>query len=318
MTQSPQKTRPSTSKSANRGHPFLVFLFRLLLLVVGGGFAWLLGVAIAYFYPNPNPEEPLLEKGIRRLEALKTSARQNLPVLGSSDAESPTSPNPAALPSPAPNASPTSALTPEQRQQLQTEIDQLQAELATLRDRAATLENQIDANDSNDPNSAAAIEARIQALSQQLSGSSAPPSSSAIPSDTNQAPVEPASELAANPLEPVRVIKVTLPSDRLFVGKQSSLNPGAAPLLNSIITDLQSYEGATVRIGAHTDETGEAQENRELSYQQAQAVQQYLANAAKDQFRWVIAGYGETRPLVANTTESDRQRNRRVEITISP
>ncbi|NEQ62983.1 MAG: OmpA family protein, partial [Moorea sp. SIO4A1] len=33
-----------------------------------------------------------------------------------------------------------------------------------------------------------------------------------------------------------------------------------------------------------------------------------------DPYRWLIIGYGETRPLVANDTEVNQQRNRRVEI----
>jgi outer membrane protein OmpA-like peptidoglycan-associated protein len=34
------------------------------------------------------------------------------------------------------------------------------------------------------------------------------------------------------------------------------------------------------------------------------------------QYRWLTVGYGQTSPLVPNTTVSNQQRNRRVEIAV--
>jgi hypothetical protein len=85
MTNSPtaQATdrRQSSGRSPGGGRSFLVLVFRLLLLVVGGGFAGLLGVAIAQYYPAQTQEMPILEKVFQRSEALIRDIRglsQNL------------------------------------------------------------------------------------------------------------------------------------------------------------------------------------------------------------------------------------------------
>jgi hypothetical protein len=62
--------RPSPQRSPGGGRSFLVLIFRLLLLIVGGSFAGLLGIAIAQFYPAQIQETPILEKVLQRSEAL--------------------------------------------------------------------------------------------------------------------------------------------------------------------------------------------------------------------------------------------------------
>lgn len=108
--------------------------------------------------------------------------------------------------------------------------------------------------------------------------------------------------------------RLTLPSDALFKDSQSVLRPGTESIFSNILVDLQRYEGATIRIAAHTDDLGE--NNQELSLRQAQAIQQYLSRALGGQYHWVILGYGNQVPLVENTTDTNRLRNRRIEITI--
>lgn len=49
-----------SAKSTGMGRFLLVFIFRLLLLAVGGSLAALAGVAIATIYPNPTPNKPLV------------------------------------------------------------------------------------------------------------------------------------------------------------------------------------------------------------------------------------------------------------------
>jgi len=48
-------------------------------------------------------------------------------------------------------------------------------------------------------------------------------------------------------------------------------------------------------------------------------VQQYMINAMRiPTYRLIATGYGETRPIASNETESGRQRNRRIDIVIRP
>lgn len=74
-------------------------------------------------------------------------------------------------------------------------------------------------------------------------------------------------------------------------------------------------ENPTVRIeiAGHTDDRGDAAANVALSQKRAQAVVQYLTKAGIDPARMRAIGYGKTRPAVPNTSDENRQRNRRIE-----
>jgi outer membrane protein OmpA-like peptidoglycan-associated protein len=96
----------------------------------------------------------------------------------------------------------------------------------------------------------------------------------------------------------------------------SILRPEAGLILDKIVADLRDYPSSTIRIAAHSDTDGEAEDNRELSYRRAKAVEQYIASALGEKYRWLVVGYGETLPLVANDTSANQQRNRRVEIAV--
>jgi peptidoglycan-associated lipoprotein len=111
---------------------------------------------------------------------------------------------------------------------------------------------------------------------------------------------------------------ITLPSDALF-GTQSNLQAGAEAILNSIVADLRTYPGASIRVAAYTDPQTDAAGDRTRSFAQAQAVKQYLSGVlGNDNFHWVAIGYGNRNPIAANDSPANRQRNRRVEITIDP
>ena len=111
---------------------------------------------------------------------------------------------------------------------------------------------------------------------------------------------------------------VTLPSDVLFDAGSISLRAGTSAILDNLVADLRNYEGATVRVGGHTDDAGEAVDNRKVSFARAQAVVQYLSGVLGQKYHWVAIGYGESRPLVDNSSDANQQRNRRIEVAISP
>ena len=66
-----------------------------------------------------------------------------------------------------------------------------------------------------------------------------------------------------------------------------------------------------------TDDAGEAADNRNVSLARAQAVVQYLSGVLGPKYHWVAIGYGESRPSVDNSSDTNRQRNRRIEVAIS-
>jgi len=71
-----------------------------------------------------------------------------------------------------------------------------------------------------------------------------------------------------------------------------------------------------LRIECHTDSTGSDEENLSLSEGRATIVRRYLETNGVEQDRLTAAGFGETRPIDTNRTESGRARNRRVEFHI--
>ncbi len=72
-----------------------------------------------------------------------------------------------------------------------------------------------------------------------------------------------------------------------------------------------------IEVGGHTDSSGSAALNLELSQQRAQTVrQQLVVRYGIDADRVEIRGYGSSRPVESNATEEGQQKNRRVEFTI--
>lgn len=81
---------------------------------------------------------------------------------------------------------------------------------------------------------------------------------------------------------------------------------------------LQTYPDIRVLIRGHTDETGSAGGNTELSLMRANEVGVALVNLGVDRRRLRIMGMGDTSPLDTNTTEEGRKHNRRVDMMILP
>lgn len=112
-------------------------------------------------------------------------------------------------------------------------------------------------------------------------------------------------------------LRVTLPSDALFEDGAATLRSDASRLLAPVLADLRHYPGAQVTLATHTDDLGQPQQNQVLSLRQSQALAHYLQVRLGQPYRWNPLGYGESQPLTDNSTNSNRQRNRRVEVTIA-
>jgi peptidoglycan-associated lipoprotein len=199
-------------------------------------------------------------------------------------------------------------LTPEKREKIKGELKQLQGDLNSLIGRTTNLESQLGSRRPTE-----SLEKRIEIISQQLatettSSNSAKPASIPPISMTG----EKQQTLAGNAL------MVTFPSDVLFEQDSTSIKEGSNVILDNLIAELRNYPGATVRIGVHTDNTGDFKQSRALSFARAQLVSQYLSQVLGNEYHWIIIGYGSSHPTVENASDSNRQRNRRVEISITP
>ncbi|MEE9441381.1 MAG: OmpA family protein [candidate division Zixibacteria bacterium] len=111
-------------------------------------------------------------------------------------------------------------------------------------------------------------------------------------------------------------IKITFDSGILFDVNSSGLRREAKVNLEKLAGILIKYEDTEVLIEGHTDSTGPAEHNLDLSLRRAQSVANLLTTKQVIATRFRIMGYGEDQPVADNAISSGRQANRRVDIAI--
>ncbi len=94
------------------------------------------------------------------------------------------------------------------------------------------------------------------------------------------------------------------------------LKPTSYNELNRIAKFLDKHRGLVVELGGHTDNTGSADYNIDLSLRRAAAVQTYLVQKGIDTSRLKVKGYGPDKPIADNQTEAGKALNRRTELLI--
>jgi OmpA-OmpF porin, OOP family len=114
------------------------------------------------------------------------------------------------------------------------------------------------------------------------------------------------------------------------------LKIGSRAVLNNIFFDVDKYElkeksktellriisflneNPTVKIevSGHTDNTGSAPYNKQLSEKRAHSVYDHLINNGVDAKRLIAKGYGSEKPIAPNDSEEHKQLNRRIEFKI--
>ena len=123
---------------------------------------------------------------------------------------------------------------------------------------------------------------------------------------------------AANVQRNADVLAVTFKSDVLFDVNSAALKPGAYTEINRVAQVLVQYPQTNIQIAGHTDSSGAEAYNQQLSERRAMTVQNALANQGVAANRMRALGFGESQPVADNSTESGRQLNRRVVVTIAP
>lgn len=111
---------------------------------------------------------------------------------------------------------------------------------------------------------------------------------------------------------------LNMPSDITFDIDRDAIKPDFRRTLNSVAIVLNRYRQTVVDIFGHTDSTGSAAHNMDLSQRRALSVANYLAQQGVDSRRFAVTGFGTTRPIATNSTSEGRTLNRRVEIQLSP
>jgi len=102
-----------------------------------------------------------------------------------------------------------------------------------------------------------------------------------------------------------------------FAVDHAELKPDLAPLLGYEANILNQYfAGVQVFACGHTDASGSAAHNLDLSIRRAQSVANFLIGHGVDTTRIVVQGFGPDYPLEANDTEAGRASNRRTELVL--
>ncbi len=111
---------------------------------------------------------------------------------------------------------------------------------------------------------------------------------------------------------------VNMPQDLLFATDSASVRPDLRADLNTVASSLLRYPNSRIEVIGHTDNTGSAAYNQDLSQRRAVAVASVLRESGVPGSRVAAYGRGEDQPIASNLTPEGRAQNRRVEIIIRP
>lgn len=112
-------------------------------------------------------------------------------------------------------------------------------------------------------------------------------------------------------------IKLTLNENSVnFDLNKSSLTSTAKANLDKLVGVFKDYPDTNIIIYGHTDSSGDANYNMNLSVDRAKSVRSYLSSKGLVNSRFEIVGMGETEPIDSNESASGRANNRRVEFAI--
>ncbi len=130
------------------------------------------------------------------------------------------------------------------------------------------------------------------------------------------APVVVVAALAAEKVEVTRT-SVVIREQVQFAFDKADIEPGSHPLLAQVASTLLLHpEIPRIEVQGHTDTRGTEVYNQDLSQRRAEAVRAYLVGQGVEPGRIEARGYGATRPLGDNNSESGRAKNRRVQFEI--
>ncbi|MEX0916038.1 MAG: OmpA family protein [Wenzhouxiangellaceae bacterium] len=113
-------------------------------------------------------------------------------------------------------------------------------------------------------------------------------------------------------------IILNMPGNVTFDVDSDGLKPQFFEVLDSVALVAQEFDQTVLIADGHTDSTGSAEYNHELSRRRADSVARYIINQGVAPVRIEAHGYGEQYPIATNNTAEGRNQNRRVELTLMP
>ncbi|RDC63744.1 OmpA family protein [Adhaeribacter pallidiroseus] len=117
-------------------------------------------------------------------------------------------------------------------------------------------------------------------------------------------------------LDPVAKGASMVLNNLFFATGKYQLEKKSKTELNKIISFLATNTQVKIEISGHTDDVGNDTANQQLSDKRARSVYDYLLAQGVKKERILSVGYGETKPLQPNTSDENRQLNRRIELRV--
>ncbi len=118
------------------------------------------------------------------------------------------------------------------------------------------------------------------------------------------------------PLQPLETGAAIVLKNIFFDTKKFDLKPESITELDKIALLLNDNPKLKIQISGHTDNIGVAKDNLTLSNNRSKAVVSYLLSKKIAVARLMYKGFGATKPLSDNKTETGKALNRRTELSV--
>jgi outer membrane protein OmpA-like peptidoglycan-associated protein len=112
-------------------------------------------------------------------------------------------------------------------------------------------------------------------------------------------------------------IEVTFADGLLFSFGSDTIRTAARENLKALAANLRKFPNTRILITGHTDASGTAAYNQDLSVRRANSAAAYLAAQGIDAQRLRANGKGKLEPIATNETNAGRKANRRIVVSIS-
>ena len=117
-------------------------------------------------------------------------------------------------------------------------------------------------------------------------------------------------------LAPIEVGQPIILKNIFFDFNKDVLTTASYPELERVLGYVKDGRISKIEIAGHTDSTGPAAYNQDLSERRAKAVYNYLLQNGLSANQLTSKGYGMDEPIATNDTREGRQQNRRVEFRV--
>ncbi len=97
---------------------------------------------------------------------------------------------------------------------------------------------------------------------------------------------------------------------------QATIRKDAEKNLYEMVDYFKNSPELKIEITGYTDSTGTDERNTQLSLERAQSIRAFMVKNGIDNERFKVSGYGSAYPVAPNTTEENKQKNRRTEFAI--